>query len=124
MAGSALKEPFHAKATTTGNSRALQLEAALVRAHPELATGRFDVHVVAPGRFLIVSTPASSSGDEAEEEDPLLSTFLAFLNGEMQRSPALLRPLTVGDVREMDSLVRDVVVDDRDADLGDDFVMP
>jgi antitoxin PrlF len=99
----------------------LRLDAALVRANPELATGEFDVHVVAPGRFLFVSTPMAA--DEADE-DPVLSAFLAFLNREMLHNPALLRPLTVGDVREMDELVRDVVVEDQDEDLGPDFVMP
>lgn len=122
MAGRALKEPYHAKATTSGSSRALRLDAALVRANPELAAGQFDVHVVAPGRFLFVSAPAAD--DETGEEDPVLSTFLAFLNREMLHNPTLLRPLTVGDVREMEELVRDVVVEDRDADLGPGFVMP
>jgi hypothetical protein len=124
MARSALKEPFHAKATTSGSSRALRLDAALVRANPELAAGQFDVHVLAPGRFLFVSTPASSAVSETDQEDPLLSAFLAFLNREMQHNPALLRPLTVGDVRDMEALLRDVVVEDRDADVDPDFVMP
>ena len=123
MAGSSLKEPFHAKATTSGSSRALRLDAALVRANPELATGQFDVHVVAPGHFLFISTPSSSTASE-DAEDPMLNTFLAFLNREMQQNPALLRPLTVEDVRDMEALLSDVVVEDRDAEPGAGFVMP
>jgi hypothetical protein len=124
MAGSSLKEPFHAKATTSGSSRALRLDAALVRANPELASGQFDVHVVAPGHFLFISTPPSSTASETDAEDPMLNTFLAFLNREMQHNPALLRPLTVEDVRDMEALLSDVGVEDRDAELGAGFVMP
>lgn len=124
MTGSVVKEPFHAKATTVGNSRALQLEAALVRGHPELADGRFDVYVVAPGRFLIVSAPQIDPTDASDSDDPLLGAFLGFLNREMQRTPTLLRPLFVDEVQGMEDLVRDVAVDDPDTELEADFVMP
>jgi antitoxin PrlF len=122
MAGRAVREPYHAKATTVGNSRALQLEAGLVRAHPELAEGRFDVHVVAPGTFLVVASETSTSTAAEDEDDPILGAFLGFLNQQMQQNPGLLRPLLVEDVQRLEELVHGVA--DTDESLDDDFVMP
>jgi hypothetical protein len=53
-----------------------------------------------------------------------LAAVLALLGRELLDNPTAIRPLTVGDVREMGELVRDVVIDDPDEDLGPDFVMP
>ena len=123
MAGRALREPYHAKATTVGNSRALQLEAGLVRAHPELAEGRFDVHVVAPGTFLVVASETSTStgGRTRGRSHPWRVPRVSSIR-EMQQNPGLLRPLPVEDVRRLEELVHSVA--DTDESLDDDFVMP
>ena len=60
---------YHARATTVGNSKALRLDAALFRAHPEFGIGEFAVSVIAPGRMLI-QTIAEHANDET---DPVLA---------------------------------------------------
>lgn len=110
---------FTAKATTSGNSRALRLDAALFKSHPEFAKGEFAVHVLGPGTMLVTAT---KRGDLADEHDPVLAAYLAFLEDQMKTGPKMIRSLTRADVTGLDQLLAGVVVN-RDEDLGD-FELP
>ncbi len=112
---------YNAKATTVGNSKALRLDRALFRAHPEFATGEFKVSVLGPGAMLV--TAAARPGGEQAETDPVLEAYLAFVEQQMLNHPEYIRPLTTEDVRGLDTLLADVVVD-RDEELPDDFELP
>lgn len=111
---------YRAKAATVGNSKALRLDSALFREHPEFASGEFTVSVIAPGRLLVQSTSAAAPD---EETDPVFAAFLGFLEHQMERRPDLITPATRGDLAEADELLAGVEVD-RDADLGESFRMP
>jgi len=112
---------YIAKATTVGNSRALRLDGALCRAHPEFATGEFKVSVLGRGAMLV--TAAARATSEQAEIDPVLEGYLAFVEQQMVNHPEYIRPLTTEDVRGLETLLADVVVD-RDEELADDFELP
>ena len=112
---------YVAKATTSGNSKALRFDRSLFRAHPEFATGEFRVHVLGPGAMLVTSV-ARAPGAE-DEPDPVVEAYLAFVEQQMRAHPEHVRPFTPDDVRGLDRLLAKVVVD-RNEDLGDDFTLP
>ena len=111
---------YRAKAATVGNSKALRLDSALFREHPEFSAGEFTVSVIAPGRLLVQSTSEPAADDET---DPVFAAFLGFLEHQMQRRPDLITPATRDDLAAADDLLAGVEVD-RDADLGESFRMP
>ncbi len=110
---------YRAKAATVGNSRALRVDSALFRAHPEFAVGEFDVSVIAPGRMLI----QAMSDAPADETDPVFDAFLGFLEHQMAQRPDLITSVTDADRRSADDLLRGVE-SAPDEDLGDAFVLP
>lgn len=113
-------EAYRAKATTVGHSKALRLDRALFQAHPEFATGEFNVNVLGPGAMLVT---AKGPAPRPAHADPVLEAYLAFVEQQMIDRPGSSRPLTSEDVRGLDTLLVDVVVD-RDEQLPDDFVLP
>ena len=110
---------YRAKAATVGNSKALRLDSALFREHPEFATGEFAVSVIAPGCMLVQAT-AEHAGDET---DPVFDAFLGFVEHQMGLRPDLISALISADRREADEILRGVR-SDPDEDLGDDFELP
>lgn len=111
--------PYSLRATTSGKQHALALPKKFVDEHPEFADGRFSAHVVAPGHVLI---SAEAPAVEPTEEDPVVGTFLAFLEQEMRAQPGTITPFSVADIQGLDELLDGVVVN-RDEDLGD-FTLP
>lgn len=114
--------PYHATATSTGNSKGLRLDAALYKEHPEFARGQFDVDVIAPGRLLVCARrPADQETDQ--KTDPVFEAFFAFLDQQMATQPSLITPFSAQDIAGVDALLEGVPVN-PDEDLGDDFEMP
>lgn len=111
--------PFTAKASTSGNSRALRLDAALVKSHPEFAKGEFAVHVLGPGTLLVTQqSPAAPVTDD----DPALMAFLAFVDQDLRTRPDRVRRMTRADIAGLEKLLEGVVVE-RDEDLGN-YTLP
>lgn len=110
---------YHAKAATVGNSKALRLDSALFRAHPEFASGDFAVSVIAPGCMLVQSTTENAK----DETDPVFDAFLGFIERQMELRPDLISAVTRADRRDADEILRGTR-SDPDADLGDDFEVP
>jgi antitoxin PrlF len=109
-----------AKPTKNGNSMALRLEKGMLDASPEFGSGEFSVNVLGPGTLLVHrNTPFEEAGDE----DPVLSTFLQFLNQEMKNTPAKITPLSRREHAFMASALKDVELED-DEEFGDDFEIP
>jgi antitoxin PrlF len=79
------------------------------------------VSVLGPGAMLV--TAAARATREPAETDPVLEAYLAFVEQQMVNHPERIRPLTTDDVRGLDTLLADVVVD-RDEELADDFELP
>ena len=110
---------YRATAATVGNSRALRVDSALFRAHPEFALGEFDVSVIAPGCMLV----QAKSDTPADVRDPVFDAFLGFVEHQMALRPDLITRVTARDRREAAELVRGVKPA-SDEDLGDDFALP
>lgn len=111
--------PYHATAATVGNSRGFRVDAAFFKAHPEFATGDYQVDVIAPGRMLVQTEPRTPDA----EPDPVFNAFLGFMEREMASHPERIVPLTVAEHRKAAELVEGVVVD-PEALFDDDFEMP
>lgn len=109
---------YHATATSTGNSKALRLDAALLREHPEFAVGQFEVDVIAPGRLLVRALRPAEAGT-----DPVFHAFFAFLDNQMALHPERITALSARDIEGVDALL-DGVVADQSEHLGDSFEMP
>lgn len=109
-----------AKPTKNGNSMALRLEKGMLDAYPEFASGDFSVNVLVPGTLLVHrNTPVEEVGNE----DPVLTTFLQFLDKEMIANPDKITPLSRREHSAMASALKGVEVDDTE-EFGDDFEMP
>jgi antitoxin PrlF len=110
---------YHAKAATVGNSKALRLDSALFRAHPEFASGDFAISVIAPGCMLVQATAENAK----DETDPVFDAFLSFIERQMELRPDLISAVTRADRQDADEILRGTR-SDPDADLGDPFEVP
>jgi len=110
---------FTARATTSGTAPALAFTKSFAAAHPEFTEGRFEAHVIAPGKLLI---SASVQSDD-DEDDPVLGAFLSFLDKQMLDHPDLIQPFTQADIEGLDVLLEGVDVD-LGEEIDDDFVLP
>jgi hypothetical protein len=111
---------YRAKAATVGNSKALRLDSALFREHPEFAAGEFTANVIAPGCLLIQST---SDPVPHRKTDAVFGAFLGFLEQQMARRPDHLSAVTRSDLDEANAVLASVQ-SHPDEDLGEAFVMP
>lgn len=84
---------YRGRATTVGNSRAIALEAALFRAHPEFAEGEFEVDALGSG-LLVVRPAGERDSDPSPGDDPVLAAFLSFIEEDMTEHPESMRPLS------------------------------
>jgi len=77
---------FTGSITTTGKSEAIRLDKALFRLHPEFRQkAKVRAQIISPGHALIVVV-----GDEAvpaEDEDPVVTAFLAFIEKDLKEHP-------------------------------------
>jgi hypothetical protein len=83
------KPGYRGKLTRTGNSLGLRFDRALFQSHPEFS-GEVRAHVIAPGRMLVV---AEQPIESRHEEDPVMETFLSFLEKDLVKSPQRVKPL-------------------------------
>jgi antitoxin PrlF len=100
--------------TTTGKSEAIRLEKALFRSHPEFRQkARVRADVVGTGHVLISVVDDDSVA--VEEEDPVVSAFLGFLERDMIEQPDRIKPVSSSQIGRAMDLVADVEVTDEDA---------
>ena len=86
----------------------------------ELAEGTFAAYVLGPGTMLVT---AAGSRPTADEEDPVLTAYLAFVETQMAAHPERLRPITKADRQAVDALVGQVDVN-LEEELPEDFHLP
>lgn len=109
---------YRGRATTVGNSRAIALEAALFRAHPEFAEGEFEVDALGSG-ILVVRPTGDRASDRSPESDPVLAAFLSFIEQDMEEHPESIRPLSSDLLSRAEELTEGVEVDlDDGGDSG------
>jgi hypothetical protein len=100
-------EAYQGKVAAIGNSKGIRLDAAFFRAHPEFS-GEVMATVVSDGHVLLSAKPLAK---EESERDPVLGSFLTFLEKEIQEHPALIQPADQGLLAEIAELVEGVEVE-------------
>lgn len=111
-------DTFSGSITTTGKSEAIRLEKALFRLHPEFRQkAKVRAQIIAPGHALVSVveewTPAP------DEEDPVMTGFLAFLEKDMKAHPDRIKALSKKTLDRAVRLTKGVKVSD-DERLPDD----
>ncbi len=92
-------DKFRGKTTVAGNSKALRIDAAFFRAHPEFDKGAdIKVHALGPGQVLIsvvkAVKPIARRAANRQEQDPVEQAFLSFLEKDMTAHPGRLEPMS------------------------------
>ena len=93
-----------------GNSRGMRLPAGFFQAHPEF-TGKVSLTVVADGEVLVsAKAPAcrKPKADDSEAADPMMASFLRFLETQMTRHPDDIVAADAEQLRRIGKLVRGV----------------
>ena len=102
---------FTGSITTTGRSEAIRLDKALFRLHPEFRQkAKVRAQVISPGHALI-----SVIGNETppvNEEDPVVTAFLAFLEKDLIRHPGRRSRLSRTSIARAVRLTKRVTVKD------------
>jgi antitoxin PrlF len=103
-------EQYKGTITTTGSSEAIRLDKHLFKSHPEFSQ-KASVIAKVIGRGVILISLAEDSLPE-QEEDPLMSTFLSFLENDIFTNPQRIIPITEREISLMEKLTNNVVVTD------------
>jgi hypothetical protein len=102
--------------TRTGNSSGFRFEGALFRSHPEF-NGPVKAQVIAPGRMLV-----TAENVPAQNQDPAMAAFLAFLAQDIARNPQNLQPLNEEQMKRIGKLTKSVKSDPQE-DLGESALL-
>jgi antitoxin PrlF len=102
---------YAGKVTRVGNSKGIRLDAAFFKAHPEFG-GEVQATVLAEGQVLL-SAKAKRRGRDRKSEapDPVVASFLGFLERQMRAHPERIRPLDDWLLDEIGALVKGVGVE-------------
>ena len=104
---------FTGSITTTGKSEAIRLDKALFRLHPEFRQkAKVRAQVISPGHALI-SVVVEGTPD-LQEEDPVVTAFLAFLEKDMKTHPKRIVGLSKRAVARATRLTKGVKVTDHE----------
>jgi prlF antitoxin for toxin YhaV_toxin len=90
-----------------GNSRGMRLPAGFFNAHPEFS-GKVRATFVADGQVLISAQPAAKSKAAKPETDPVMDSFLSFLENQMAAQPDQIVPADAAQLRRIGALVAGV----------------
>jgi antitoxin PrlF len=101
---------YAGKVTQVGNSKGIRLDAAFFRAHPEFG-GEVQATVLAEGQVLLSAKAKRRTRKKAEAPDPVMASFLGFLERQMRRHPERIRPLDAKLLEEIGALVKGVDVE-------------
>ena len=85
---SSVIEKYSGKVTRVGNSKAIRLDAAFFKAHPEF-DGVVRATVLADGQVLLSARSSGTKTKVDERYDPVLLGFLGFLEARMTAHPDL-----------------------------------
>lgn len=112
---------YPGKITTSGNSKAIRLDASLFKSHGEFRRdANVSAAVIGPGQML-VSVVDKPIADDVES-DPVLGAFLAFIERDFTRHPERLMRLSDTRTAEALELVKDVE-SSNDETLPDDVTI-
>ena len=105
------QQRYAGKVTRVGNSKGIRLDAAFFKAHPEFG-GDVQATVLAEGQVLLsAKAKRRTRGKKAEAPDPVIASFLGFLERQMRAHPERIRPLDPKLLDEIGALVEGVDVE-------------
>lgn len=108
---SSATQRYAGKVTPVGNSKGIRLGAAFFKAHPEFE-GDVEATVLGEGQVLLSARAKKARRSQgADAPDPLMLSFLRFLEDQMRKHPQRIRPLDPGLLDEIADLVKGVKVE-------------
>ena len=104
------QEKYEGTVVQVGNSRGMRLPAGFFHAHPEFS-GKVQVTVVADGTVLMSARPPSKPKPKEDEGDPVVASFLQFMEKQMTEHPEDIVAADADQLRRIGRLVEDVDVE-------------
>ena len=104
------QERYEGTVVQVGNSRGMRLPAGFFHAHPEF-TGKVQVTVVADGTVLVSAKPTSKRKPKVDEGDPVVASFLQFMDKQMAEHPGDIVAADADQLRRIGKLVEGVDVE-------------
>ena len=104
------QEKYEGTVVQVGNSRGMRLPAGFFHAHPEFS-GKVQVTVVADGTVLVSARPPSKRKPKEDEGDPVVASFLQFMEKQMTVHPEDIVAADADQLRRIGKLVEGVDVE-------------
>ena len=104
------REQYEGTVVQVGNSRGMRLPADFFNAHPEFS-GKVQLTVVADGAVLMSAKTLARRKAKDDESDPVVASFLQFLEKQMTDSPQDIVVADTQQLRRIGKLVKGVKVD-------------
>lgn len=109
MSATKRQEQYEGTVVQVGNSRGMRLPAGFFNAHPEF-NGKVQVTVVADGAVLVSAKSAPRRKAHDDEGDPVVASFLQFLEKQMSEHPEDIVAADANQLRRIGKLVEGVDV--------------
>lgn len=107
--------------TTTGSSEAIRFDKSLFRQNPEFRQRvSVEAHVIGRGTLLVHVLEDDQEQDQ--QEDPMVTAFLAFIEHDATAHPERIFPLSSSKIAQAVELTRNVTVSDDDV-IPDDITI-
>src|SRR5438105_1016397 len=100
-------EQYAGKVTPVGNSKGIRLDAAFFKAHPEF-NGEVSATVLGDGQVLLSAKATPHRATKNDDSDPVILSFLQFLEREMAAHPELIEPADRKQFERIGKLVKGV----------------
>ncbi len=101
------QEKYEGTVVQVGNSRGMRLPAGFFHAHPEF-NGKVQVTVVADGSVLVSARPTSKRKPKEDEGDPVVASFLQFMDKQMTERPEDIVAADADQLRRIAKLIEGV----------------
>lgn len=98
------QEQYEGTVVQVGNSRGMRLPAGFFHAHPEFS-GKVQVTVVADGAVLVSAKLPVRRKSKDDEGDPVVASFLKFIEGQMTRHPEDIVAADADQLRRIGKLI-------------------
>ena len=104
------QEKYEGSVVQLGNSRGMRLPAGFFQAHPEFS-GKVQVTVIADGTVLVSARPTSKRKPKEDEGDPVVASFLQFMDKQMMEQPGDIVAAGADQLRRIEKLVEGINVE-------------
>lgn len=101
------QERYEGTVVQVGNSRGMRLPAGFFQSHPEFS-GKVTVTVVSDGQVLVSARSAPRRKAKGEESDPVVTSFLRFMEDQMTAHPEQVVAADARQLRRIAKLVAGV----------------